>query len=509
MADQLIHDSKKRILLFERDPETLQIIQSALGNKSHVLESVKNAFSCMKLVSSNPPDIIIANYDSSELPGIELIQKLRLSNFSLPIVLYGKRSDENILSAFRNGAADYWPKPLLGDKMNERIQYLLTKEAPLPEAETPPDGESDEILMEKLNWEKKQLNGLLQITSSLNVSGDTRVSLSYLTDLAAEIMNCEAASIMLVNNITRMLEFVEVTGDKKQRLETISVPLGEGIAGWVAVNGIPQIVNETRADSRFTGKVDDESGFVTRNLIAVPMILDGEIIGVLEVINARGNRIFTQDDLKVMDDMAERVAIVIVATRKIEDLQNFYVQTTNILVKAIEKKDMYSDGHSWKVAEYCHKIGAVLGLSDFDKDNLHFGALLHDIGKLCLPSYVFNRKSLSDHERELIHQHPVLGAKLLEPITLWKWVVPFVLYHHESWDGNGYPFGKSGEDIPIGSRIINLSEAFSIMRAASSYKKQLTLKETTMEIMRMSGKQFDPALVKVFIGILEKENRPR
>ncbi|MFC1485537.1 HD domain-containing phosphohydrolase [Candidatus Latescibacterota bacterium] len=514
MPDQTAGDAKKRILLFERDPDILKIIQAAISNRGYIIDTAKNALAFMKSIKSTPPDVIIANYEFNELPGPELIKKIDAQKLSLPVVLFGKRSDEDILNSFRCGAADYWPKPLLGDEMNARLEKILSARVPA-QVKTPEqpekahDDENANILMEKLSWERKQLNGLLKITSSLNVSGDTKVSLNFLTDLAAEIMNCEAASIMLVNKITNTLEFVVVTGEKKHRLETVQIPLGEGIAGWVAEHGKPQIVNDTSADERFTGKVDVESGFETKKILAVPMMLDGEITGVMEVINTKDNRDFSDEDLKMMADMSERVAVVIAATRKIEDQQNFYIQTTNIIVKAIEKKDMYAEGHSWKVAEYCHKIAAVMGLSDFDKNNLYFGALLHDIGKLNLPSYIFNRKTLSERERELIRQHPVQGAKLLEPITLWKWVVPFILYHHESWDGSGYPFGKSGEEIPIGARIINLAESFTVMRASSSYKKQMTLKDSILEIMRMSGKQYDPELVKVLISILEKENWPR
>jgi putative nucleotidyltransferase with HDIG domain len=322
-------------------------------------------------------------------------------------------------------------------------------------------------------------------------------------------MNCEAASIMLTNEREQALEFVVVSGEKKHKLDTLKVPLGEGIAGWVAMNSKPQIVNDTKSDKRFTGKVDDESGFVTRKILAVPMILDKETIGVLEVINTRDGRDFTNDDLRILDDMSSRIATVISATKKIENQQNFYVQTTDILVRAIEKKDIYTEGHSWVVAEYCHKMATVMGLSNTEKNDIHFGALLHDIGKLNLPSFLFNKRILTEREKEIIRQHPVQGAKLLEPITLWKSVVPYVLYHHEAWDGSGYPFGRSGDSIPIGARIINLTEAYSIMRSANSYKPQMTLKESILEIMRASGKQFDPGVVRSFIAILEKENSPR
>ena len=140
-----------------------------------------------------------------------------------------------------------------------------------------------------------------------------------------------------------------------------------------------------------------------------------------------------------------------------------------------------------------------------EKKNLHFGALLHDIGKLEMPSSYFNKRVLIDHDVEYIHRHPVKGAKLLEPIILWNPLVPYVLYHHEAWDGRGYPFGQSGESIPLGARIINLAESFSIMRSPNTYKKQMSLKDSILEVMRLSGKQFDPEVVKVFISVLEKE----
>jgi len=503
MAGSNQTDFHPTAFLFERDPSTIKIIQNIVSELGYILEPVMNAFSGLKRLKENPPELIIANYDFPDINGSELLRKINEIGYTVPVILYGSATEDVILKSFRSGAADYWTKPLLGDEMKERITAVV--------GAVPSRYDKLEIqsLMETLEREKKELKSLLKITSSLNVSGDTKISLNQLTDLASELMNCEAASIMLINHYENVLEFVVASGEKKHRLEMIKVPMGEGVAGWVSVNGKPQIVNNTQSDKRFTGNVDKLSGFVTRQILAVPMILDSEIIGVLEVINKKDNRNFDENDLRILNDMSNRVATVIAATRKIEDQQNFFVQTSNILVKSIEKKDIYAEGHSWKVAEYCHKIATKLGFSDTMKTGLHFGAVLHDIGKLAMPSYIFNKKLLSDRERELIRQHPIHGAKLIEPITLWKSVVPLILYHHESWDGSGYPFGRSGDSIPLSARIINLAEAFSIMRASNAYKQQMSLKETILEIMRMSGRQFDPELVKVFIGILEKENAPR
>ncbi len=496
-------DSHVRILLFERDPATIKIIQNIISELGYAMEPVMNAFSGLKNIKSNPPEVVIANFDFPELTGLDLLKKINKLGYTIPVVLYGTKSDDKILKSFRGGAADYWAKPLLGDEIKERISHVVNN---MPNGY---DKIEFQFLMETLEREKKELKRLLKITSFLNVSGDTKISLNHLTDLAAEIMDCEAASIMLINDGENVLEFVVVSGAKGHKLETLKVPMGEGIAGWVAEHGKPQIVNNTKNDKRFTGSVDKQSGFETNQIIAVPMMLDSEIFGVLEVINSIDKRDFNENDLRILYDMSERMATVIAATRKIEDQQNFYIQTTNILVKSIEKKDIYAEGHSWKVAEYCHKISSEMSLDKNVKNNLHFGALLHDIGKLTMPSYIFNKKVLSERERELIRQHPIQGAKLLESITLWKSIVACVLYHHESWDGSGYPFGRSGNSIPVCARIINLTEAFGIMRSSSSYKKQMTMKETIIEIMRMSGRQFDPEIVKVFIKILERENAPR
>ncbi len=503
MNDSLQQDTKVKILLFEREPDTIKVVQNAFANPLYMIEPVMNAFSGMKSVKDLKPDIIVANFDFPELHGLELVKKIHSLNNGTPVILYGAKSEDNILQSFRSGAADYWTKPLFGKEIKERIDTIFKQmKSNYRGAELPMKNVSSESYLR----ERKELQGLLRITSSLNVSGDTKISLNHLTDLAAEIMDCVAASIMLINERENVLEFVVVSGEKRHRLETIKIPMGTGIAGWVAVHGEPQIVNDAQNDKRFTGDVDKETGFVTKKILAVPMKLDGEIIGVLEVINTKDDRKFSEDDLRIIHDMSNRVATVIAATRKIEDQQNFFTQTTNIIVKSIEKKDMYAEGHSWKVAEYCHKVSAALGLSDNEKNDIHFGALLHDIGKLTLPSHIFNKRELSERERELIKQHPVQGAKILEPITLWKAVVPCALYHHEAWDGSGYPFGKQGDSIPLAARIINLTEAFSVMRSASSYKKQMSLKESILEIMRNAGTQFDPELVKVFIGVLEKEN---
>ena len=500
MAKGLSTGANKRILIFDLKRETLETVKNAFIEYGYIVDAVSPGGG-FEMVKNEPPEIIIADMDFPGLSGLELLQKMKAEKLNIPVILVGENSD-SMLDAFRSGAADYFMKPLDSIELQSRVPAIISLRLSLPPGA---DIDAYNRLIREIEREKKEIGDLLKISSSLNLSSNLKESLNNLTELAAESMNCEAASIMLANKREKVLEFVVATGEKRHRLETISVPMSEGIAGWVATHGEPQIVNDTSKDPRFTGKVDKESGFVTRQIVAVPMKVEGEITGVLEVINTCDHRILGAEDLRLLGGITERAVAVIEMTRKIENQQNFYIQTTNLIVRAIEKKDIYSEGHAWKVAELCHKISRAMNVSESDRNELHFGALLHDIGKLDMPSVYFNKRELSDREKEILRQHPVKGAKLLEPITLWKPIVPSVLYHHEAWDGSGYIFGRSGESIPLSARIINLSEAFTVMRSGNTYKRQMTLKESVLEVMRNSGKQFDPGIVKVFVGVLEKE----
>ena len=498
------HEVKNHVLIFDTDSVSLDLMCDMFRDMGLNAIPVDDAKVALEGLGIDTPALVIADVNNPGVSAFDVLETIRRNNLACSTIVTGIPSDKTILKAFRNGAADYLAKPLDPARFRERIAVVLSnRESIGATVATSPEGMQK--MLDSMERDNKELTNLLRISSSLNTAGDSKQILSRLTELAADSMDCEVASIMLINERENVLEFVVATGAKKNRLETIAVPIGEGIAGWVALHGEAQIVNDTKTDSRFTGKVDDESGFVTRQILATPLRLDSQIIGVLEVINANDGRTLTDDDLRALNAIGDRAATVIEATRTIESQQNFFVQNTNIIVKAIEKKEMFAEGHPWKVAELCHKIGSAMGMSDMEKNDLHFGALLHDIGKLDMPSSVFTKRTLSERELEFIRQHPVKGAKLLNPIILWNALVPYVLYHHEHWDGGGYPFGRSGADIPVEARVINLAEAFSVMRSPHSYKKQMSTKEAILEVMRSSGKQFDPDIVRIFIGVLEQD----
>jgi len=175
-----------------------------------------------------------------------------------------------------------------------------------------------------------------------------------------------------------------------------------------------------------------------------------------------------------------------------------------VLSETIETKDRFMKGHARRVAFYASLIAERIGLSAEQQAQLRIGAFLHDIGKVGVPTDLLMRPgALDPSQRDLVEQHPEIGARLLEPLDIPTAVSNAILHHHEWWDGSGYPDGLSGEEIPLLSRIIGIAEAFDTMNGNRPYRSALERGAIFAEFERFAGIQFDPELVKEFLAILQ------
>ena len=174
------------------------------------------------------------------------------------------------------------------------------------------------------------------------------------------------------------------------------------------------------------------------------------------------------------------------------------------LVSAVEAKDPYIYGHSRKVNTYAMALAEAIGLSPDQVANVSTAALLHDIGKIGIPDKVLNKKGkLNEEDWRAIKTHPELGATIIRNIPRLVPCVNIVLYHHERWDGSGYPKGLKGEEIPLEARILTIADTFEAMTSARPYRPALPLEEIIKQLKQGAGLHFDPKLVEVFIGIVE------
>ena len=176
------------------------------------------------------------------------------------------------------------------------------------------------------------------------------------------------------------------------------------------------------------------------------------------------------------------------------------------LAAAIDTKDIYTRGHSGRVAEYAKKIAKRAGYSEFRQDEVYMMGLLHDVGKIGIPNAIINKTtSLTDEEFNMIKKHSNMGAKILETIKEDPELTIAAKYHHERFDGRGYPDGLSGADIPEAARIIAVADAYDAMSSTRSYRERLSEEKIIEELNMGKGTQFDPKFAEIMISIMKED----
>lgn len=191
--------------------------------------------------------------------------------------------------------------------------------------------------------------------------------------------------------------------------------------------------------------------------------------------------------------------------KKTEELDKMTLGTIITIANTVDAKDKYTGGHSLCVAEVSKDIGKRLGWDDKKCQQIYNVGLLHDIGKIAVPDYVLNRPGrLTDEEYAIIKKHPVTGAKILKDIAILDNVQEGALYHHERWDGRGYPKGLEGEKIPLFARVIAIADSYDAMSRNRIYRKHLEREQIINEFIKNSGSQFDPSIAAVFVGMLNE-----
>ena len=181
-------------------------------------------------------------------------------------------------------------------------------------------------------------------------------------------------------------------------------------------------------------------------------------------------------------------------------------QTAFALVEAIDAKDSYTNGHSRRVAEYSVMIAEQAGKSSDELDNLYMTALLHDVGKIGIPGSIINKPGkLTDEEFALIKTHPVVGREILSKITICPELAIGANFHHERYDGKGYPCGLKGTEIPETARIIAVADAYDAMASKRSYRDVLPREKIREEFISGAGKQFDPKFADIMVRLIDQD----
>lgn len=359
--------------------------------------------------------------------------------------------------------------------------------------------------LEKLKMQILQLNALNNISLELTRTTDLDALLNKIIKYAGIIVKAEAASILLLDKKKNELYFKVSLGKKSKEIKKYRVKVGEGIAGWVAEKGKSLIIDDVTKDKRWAKKIDTSTKFKTKSLICVPLILEKEIMGVMEVINKKDNKSFDKNDEESLNSFANQVVIALWNASIIEDLNNYFIHITEILIQAMENESLGPKGYFMTLARLSTQIGSKLEITGKDYNNLYYASLLHDIGKIKVNRKIdINFKSkdnlhLVQNETSL---HPLVSANMLKQINLFKDIIPIVKHHHENYDGSGYPDGLSGEEIPLASRIIAVVEDYTKIIYNKPIVSHSENEKALNKFFSLAGTKYDPKVINALKEII-------
>ena len=345
---------------------------------------------------------------------------------------------------------------------------------------------------------RNRIDQILTITKDLREQKYADILLNKIMEYSLSITRSDSGSILLLENGN--LIFKVVKGERSTELLGKTIPQGQGIAGWVAQKESPLRIADVREDERFKEDIDAVSGNRTRSALCVPLTIQAGVIGVIELLNKKDN-FYSQRDEEIITYLAGQAAVSLTRARFYEDQKNYEIYVTDMLLDAIDYHVPEKKGHSKRVAIYSNIMAKAIHMSEEDRKRLYFACLLHDVGFLKIQTKDFFKHGY-------IESHPVIGSEMISQINFYADIAPFILYHHERYDGSGYPEKLVGEAIPLEARIIAIAEAFDVMLSDFSYKAPIDFDAAVEELKTHAGTQFDFRLVEEFVNNITPEQIP-
>jgi putative nucleotidyltransferase with HDIG domain len=243
-----------------------------------------------------------------------------------------------------------------------------------------------------------------------------------------------------------------------------------------------------------------------------PITLDGQHFGHLELY-LKGEHTFNEDDQRILQAFVHLTAsalgnasLVSGMQRAVDQVEQAYMGTLEALTKALELRDHETEGHSRRVVQYTIAIAQKLGVPEQTLTAIIRGALLHDIGKIGIPDSILRKPGpLTEEEWAIMQRHTKIGYEMLHQIDFLQDAAPIILYHHERYDGTGYPAGLAAEEIPLGARVFSVADAYDAMTSDRPYRKAMSHEWALQEVIRNAGTQFDPEVVQALLSLPEAE----
>jgi putative nucleotidyltransferase with HDIG domain len=361
----------------------------------------------------------------------------------------------------------------------------------------------------KMERQVQQLSILRSIDLAIASGLDLNLLLSMLLDRVTALMHVDAAALLLLNPKTNILEFASGKGFHSNMLQYTRLKLGQGCAGRVALERKTINVPDLRKDRM---EFDRSPLFVQENFVAywgVPLMAKGRVLGVLEMFH-RSLHNPDADWRNFLAMIAGQAAIAIDSAVMFNELQRSNIElslaydaTIEGLSRALDLRDKETKEHTFRVTEITVKLATRLGVEESDLTHIRRGAILHDIGKVAIPDQIlFKPGPLAKEEWEIMRRHPAIAVELLSPVAYLRPALEIPHWHHEKWNGTGYPDELYREDIPFSARLFAVADVYDALISDRPYRSAWPRPDAIQYIESQSGIHFDPKIVPEFLHLI-------
>ncbi len=364
----------------------------------------------------------------------------------------------------------------------------------------------------QLQKQLRRVQSLRNIDLSILSATDLRVVLKTILEETIFHLRVDAAVVHLFNANTLMLEPTVSAGEIQCDLTEMSIRLGEGLIGNAALKR--RTLTAINAGIVGTSSFPQSTATIgnTQTIYTTPLISKGNLMGVLSTISNVPLEA-DKDWTDYFETLAGQTAMAIDSSKSFEDLQrtNFdlilaYDTTIEGWSHALDLRDKETEGHTQRVTEMTLKLARAAGMTDDELVHVRRGALLHDIGKIGIPDKILHKQGvLTEAEWEIMRQHPVYAREMLFPITYLHPAIDIPYYHHEKWDGTGYPRSLKGEQIPLAARLFAVVDVWDALRSDRPYRKGWPEEDVLEYVLSQAGTHFDPKVVELFMQLMKTD----
>jgi len=265
---------------------------------------------------------------------------------------------------------------------------------------------------------------------------------------------------------------------------------------------------KTKVSGRIEEKIIKTSSAIRNGgLLGVPLICE-DVIGFIIVKRTKVHQPFDKFDQEMLMNMAEQAVIGIKNLQLYEEQQKIVFGSIKSLVTLLNTRVPREYTHSPHFSKLVCALGCEVHLGEKQIESLKYASLLHDTGKIDIPSEILTKTTkLTNEEYNIIKKHPVKGAQILRPLQILRPVIPIIMHHHEKYNGTGYPSHLKGGQIPLCARIMSVADAFEAMVYGRPYRQRMDIDSAIREIKKKSGSQFDPKIVEAFLKVIRKFNK--